>query len=82
MNTEYFGTEDDASVPKENKFFVRASDYPFAFFLMDGKIDDFKNTILKGSNERKKIDELFPGFILWSTTKGTQNSDWYLKPAN
>ena len=81
MNTSYFGTKDDRSVPEEGKYFVRDSDYPFAFFLAGVTIDSFKNTILLRKNEKAPISQLYPEFLLWSTSKGEQNPDWYLHPA-
>jgi hypothetical protein len=42
-------------------------------------ISVFENTILKRENESKRIDELFPGFLGWSTSGGTTNQDWYIK---
>jgi LruC domain-containing protein len=77
MITSYFGTEDDKSVPNENKFYVREGNYPFAFFLSGTTIEPFKNTILVRDNETKPIDELYPKFREWSTSKGSKNSDWY-----
>ena len=77
MITSYFGTEDDKSVPSENKFYVREGNYPFAFFLSGTTIEPFKNTILLRDNEKKPIDELYPKFREWSTSKGSNNSDWY-----
>ena len=81
MNTAYFGTMDDRSVPEEGKYFVRDSDYPFAFCLAGVTIDNFKETILKRKNEKAPISQLYPEFLLWSTSKGEQNPDWYLHPA-
>ena len=77
MITSYFGTEDDKSVPSENKFYVREGNYPFAFFLSGTTIEPFKNTILLRDNEKKPIDELYPKFREWSTSKGSKNTDWY-----
>ena len=82
MNMSYFGTEDDRSVIDEGKYFVRKSDYPFAFCLAGVTIDKFKNTILARENEKKMISDLYPGFLQWSTSKGEQNQDWYLHPKN
>ena len=81
MNTSYFGTMDDRSIPEENKYFVRDGDYPFAFCLAGVTIDSFKDTILKRKHEKAPISELYPKFLLWSTSKGEQNQDWYLHPA-
>lgn len=82
MNISYFGTLDDRSVPSQQKFFVRAGDYPFAFRLEGVTIESFEGTILKRSNESKMISDLYPGFLPWSTSKGQQNQDWYLHPNN
>ena len=79
MNTSYFGTEDDCSDPSKGLYFVREGNYPFAFYLAGANISVFENTILKRENESKRIDELFPGFLEWSISKGTTNQDWYIK---
>lgn len=79
MNTSYFGTEDDCSDPSKPLYFVRSGNYPFAFYLEGANISIFEETILKRDNESKRIDELFPHFLDWSTSKGTTNQDWYLR---
>ena len=79
MKTSYFGTADDCSDPSKGLYFVREGNYPFAFYLHGVNINVFEDTILKRENESKRIDEFFPGFIEWSTSKGTTNQDWYLK---
>jgi LruC domain-containing protein len=79
MNTSYFGTEDDCSDPSKGLYFVREGNYPFAFYLDGANISVFEETILKRENESKRIDELFPGFLEWSTSKGATNQNWYLK---
>jgi LruC domain-containing protein len=79
MNTSYFGTGDDCSDPTKGLYFVRQGDYPFAFYLHGVNISVFENTILKRENESKRIDELFPYFLEWSTSKGVKNQDWYIK---
>ena len=79
MNTSYFGTEDDCSDPSKKLYFVREGNYPFAFYLAGANISVFEETILKRSNESKRIDELFPGFLEWSTSGGKTNQNWYLK---
>ena len=79
MNTNYFGKEDDCSDPVKGLYFVREGNYPFAFYLAGANISVFEETILKRENESKRIDELFPGFLEWSTSKGTTNQNWYLK---
>ena len=79
MNTSYFGTEDDCSDPSNGLYFVREGNYPFAFYMHGVNISVFESTILKRENESKRIDELFPGFLEWSTSGGTTNRDWYIK---
>lgn len=79
MNTSYFGKEDDCSDPSKGLYFVREGNYPFAFYLAGANISVFEETILKRSNESKRIDELFPGFLEWSTSGGTTNQNWYIK---
>lgn len=79
MNTSYFGTEDDCSDQSKGLYFVREGNYPFAFYLEGANINAFEKTILKRENESKRIDELFPGFLEWSTSGGITNQDWYLQ---
>ena len=81
MNTGYFGKDDDCSNLVYHQYFVREGNYPFAFYLKNADIDVFKETILKRENESIPIDQFFPGFIEWSTSGGTTNQDWYLKPS-
>lgn len=79
MNISYFGKEDDCSDPARGLYFVRSGNYPFAFYLEGANISVFEETILKRENESKRIDELFPGFLEWSTSNGNTNRDWYLR---
>lgn len=78
MNTSYFGTEADCS--SGNRYFVRKGNYPFAFYLENGKAEYFKDNILKRENENVHIDNFFPEFMQWSVSKGKINADWYLHP--
>ena len=80
MITKYFGTLDDKSVPSEGKYFVRSGNYPFAFYLEGATLDSFKETLLLRSNESVKIDELYPSFMPWVLSNGTEHADWYLHP--
>jgi len=81
MNTSYFGKDDDCSDLIHKQYFVRQGNYPFAFYLKNADIEAFKETILKRENESIPIDQFFPGFLDWSTSGGTTNQDWYLKPS-
>lgn len=78
MNTSYFGKDDDCSDLIHQQYFVRQGNYPFAFHLKGANIDVFKETILKRENESIPLDQFFPGFLEWSTSKGEANRDWYL----
>ena len=80
MNTSYFGKGDDRSNPASGLYFVRQGRYPFGFYLKNADINAFEETILKRGNESISIDKFFPGFIEWSTSGGTTNMDWYLRP--
>ena len=80
MNTGYFGKDDDSSELIHQKYYVRQGDYPFAFYLKNADISVFKETILMRENESIPIDQFFPGFLDWSTSGGTTNQDWYLRP--
>lgn len=82
MNTTYFGTEDDKSVPAEGKYFVRYSDFPFAFYLDGVDISSFQNTLLNREYERVMINKLYPTFLRWVRSNGTECADWYLHPFN
>lgn len=79
MNISYFGKDDDCSDVSKNLYYVREGNYPFAFFLNGANISVFQNTILKRENESRKISDLFPGFLEWSTSKGATNADWYIQ---
>ena len=74
MDFSYFGKGDDASK-------VSSGNYPFAFYLAGVNIDAFKDTILLRANESKMIDKLYPDFLDWSLSKGTEKPQWYLSPA-
>ena len=80
MNYSYFGTMDDKSVPAEGKYYIRKSNYPFAFYLEGVTMDNFKNTLLKRENESTKISDLYPYFLPWVESKGNNYADWYLNP--
>lgn len=36
--------------------------------------------IISSENESKRIDTLYPKFINWIATKGSEDADWYLHP--
>ena len=81
MTTSFFRTFNDCSDISNGKWYLSNDDYPFAFYLENGKIEYFQDTILKRENESKNINLFFPGFIDWSTSHGKRNANWYLFPA-
>ena len=80
MDTSFFGTENDYSVPSRGEYYVRPGYYPFAFELEGATAEDFFNTILDPANECHPIDDFYPSFIQWSVSKGKECTDWYLNP--
>lgn len=78
MVTSYFGTLADKSVPEEGMYFVRDGYYPFALYLEGASLDDFKETLLRFSNESVRIDDLYPAYRWWVDSNGTEYADWYL----
>jgi len=80
MTYGFFNTFNDASDPENGKWYLCNDNYPFAFYLENGNIEYFIDTILKRENESKNIDIFFPNFINWSTSHGRQCADWYLFP--
>ena len=77
VDMSLFHTEDDLSVPANGIYYVRAGNYPFAFYLAGGDIESFQGSLLKTDNERKPIDQIYPGFLDWSTSNGVNSPDWY-----
>ena len=77
VDMSLFHTEDDLSVPANGIYYVRAGNYPFAFYLAGGDIESFQGSLLKTDNERKPIDQIYPGFLDWSTSNGVNSPGWY-----
>ncbi len=76
MDTSYFGLEDDCSDPAKGLYYVRAGNYPFAFYLSDATVKDVEKILLR-ENESISIDQLFPGYLNWVNSKGASNANWY-----
>ncbi len=81
MDLSYFCTHQDASNFSKGKFFVSSNEYPFAFYLANAKAENFFNTTLVRANESKSISSFYPKFLNWATSKGAEDADWYLYPA-
>lgn len=74
----YFHTGDDLSEPDKNIYYVRAGNYPFAFYLAGATEKDVE-PLLNKDNESIAIDKLYPKFINWATSNGANDKDWYKK---
>ena len=72
----YFHTGDDLSEPDKKIYYVRAGNYPFAFYLAGATEKDVE-PLLNKDNESKAIDVLYPKFINWATSNGANDKDWY-----
>lgn len=74
-----FGRNDDkSSVDKQGNptgpyYYVTADLHPFA---IDLPVPDYHIP-----DESVKIDDFYPDFAGWVTSKGEKNKEWYLKPA-
>lgn len=75
----YFGRGDDKSTvdkggnPVGPYYYVTTDLHPFA---IDLPITDYRVPA-----EKVKIDDYYPDFAGWVTSKGEKNKEWYLKPA-
>lgn len=78
MNMSLFQTNDDASQPNKNIYYVRSGNYPFAFFLSGANEKDIEK-LLQSENERVPIDQLYKDYESWVTSNGKNNQDWYKK---
>lgn len=74
----FFGTGDDKSDPEKGVYYVRAEEYPFAFFL-SGATDTDISKLLDPANEKTPVDQIYPGYSGWVSSQGKQNTDWYKK---
>lgn len=74
----FFGTGDDKSIPEKGIYYVRAEQYPFAFFL-SGASDTDISKLLDPANEKTPIDQIYSGYSGWVSSQGQQNTDWYKK---
>lgn len=74
----FFGTNDDKSIPEKGIYYVRAENYPFAFFL-SGANDGDVAKLLDQTNEKSPIDQIYPAYAEWAATNGEKNKDWYKK---
>jgi len=78
VDTSFFGTEDDQSIPASGIFYVRSGIYPFAFFLAGADETDVA-PLLDPNNESTPISSLYPRYANWVTSNGASDTDWYKK---
>lgn len=76
MDYSYFGTKDDCSNLDEGLYYVNNTRYPFAFFLAGATETDLSKLLIS-ENESVPVSDLYPEYIGWSESNGTQNADWY-----
>lgn len=69
MDTELFGTGDDASNPVAGTYFVTTANLPWAMFLLE----PFDYPI-----EKVQIIDAYNHFGSWAESGGTLYNDWYL----
>ena len=74
----FFGTEDDASQPDKNIFYVRSGNYPFGIFLA-GALESDMSKLFDAENETLAIDEedVYPKYKSWVESNGSKDKDWY-----
>ena len=77
----FFGTEDDASQPDKNIFYVRSGNYPFGIFLA-GATESDMSKLFDAENETIAIDgdeehPIYPKYKSWVESNGSKDKDWY-----
>ena len=77
----FFGTEDDASQPDKNIFYVRSGNYPFGIFLA-GALESDMSKLFDAENETIAIDgdeehPIYPKYKSWVESNGKKDKDWY-----
>lgn len=76
MNTKYFGTGDDHSIPEQGIYYVREGNYPFGLFLSGQQIDKMSQ-LFEIDNEGIPLDRLYPGYAEWVNSQGAYQAGWY-----
>lgn len=69
VNTAYFGTADDNTIPSSSRYYVTGSGLPFA---IDIPVAPFAYPI-----EQKDITQAFLHFGAWGESGGSSYTDWY-----
>lgn len=73
VNTGYFGTADDNTVPSSGRYYVTSTGLPWA---IDIPVSPFSYPI-----EQKDITQAFLHFGAWGESGGTSFTDWYSNTA-
>lgn len=81
MITSYFGTTENYNTIKAgNLWYLSSATYPFAFCL-EGCTETDIAPLLKSSNEKTPIDQLYSKFMGWvNPLTRAANTDWYKYP--
>jgi LruC domain-containing protein len=69
MNTSYFGSLDDGSVPSSNIYFKSKQGLPWALNI---------NQSIPYAMEKIDFISAFPNFANWALSNGSTHTDWYL----
>ncbi|MEI6821540.1 MAG: LruC domain-containing protein [Bacteroidota bacterium] len=72
VNTAYFGTGDDKSVPAQGRYYKTANNLPWALNMYNG---------FNYPNEKAEITKAYLHFIDWVLSNGTSYTDWYTNTA-
>ncbi len=72
-NPRWFGYGHDRTDPSKGRFYVNQGDMPWAIYI---PVKGFVN-----SDEKKRLDVMYPDFSKWVNSGGTQYKSWYLNKA-
>jgi LruC domain-containing protein len=73
VTTTLFGTDDDASAPANNKYYVSKENWPWAISFSGTFSHPF---------ELQPINEAYPRFSDWASSGGVNFTDWYSNTAS
>jgi LruC domain-containing protein len=68
MNSTFFGTEDDRSVPSQSKYYLTSNKLPWTLNLLEN---------FDYPKEKKSINKAYNNFNAWAESGGSTYSDWY-----
>jgi LruC domain-containing protein len=68
MNSTFFGTMDDRSIPSEGKYYLTSNKLPWTLNLLEN---------FNYPKEKKSINKAYKNFNNWAESGGSTYSDWY-----